>query len=123
MPKGKKLEKSQIEEIKQLKEEYPDISNVKIARFCGVSDYTVSKVLSGYYDEKPKPEKPKPERPEPASDDVALAILELSEQVERQNAVIGAIALALAVIIDPKSGKTSAPVAEMLRNVVRGKND
>ena len=120
MPKGKKLEKSQIEEIKQLKEEYPEMPNVKIARFCGVSDFTVSKVLQGYYDEKPKPEKPKPE---PADDDVALAILELSEQVERQNAVIGAIALALAVIIDPKSGKTSAPVAEMLRNVVRGKND
>ena len=62
MPRGKKLEKSQIEEIKQLKEEYPDISNVKIARFCGVSDYTVSKVLQGYYDEKPKPEKPAPVR-------------------------------------------------------------
>ena len=118
MPRGKKLEKSQIEEIKQLKEEYPEISNIKIARFCGVSDFTVSKVLQGYYDEKPKPEKPKP-----AADDVALSVLELSEQVERQNSLLGAIALALAVIIDPKSGKTSAPVAEMLRNVVRGKND
>lgn len=121
MPKGKKLEKSQIEEIKQLKEEYPEMSNVKIARFCGVSDYTVSKVLSGYYDEKP--EKKEPEKPEQSGDDVVLAVMELSEQVEKQNALLGAMALALAVVIDPKSGKTSAPVAEMLRNVVRGKND
>lgn len=116
MPKGKKLEKSQIEEIKQLKEEYPEMPNAKIARFCGVSDFTVSKVLQGYYDERPKPEKPE-------SDDVALAVMELSEQLEKQNAILGAMALALAVIIDPKSGKTSAPVAEMLRNSVRCKDD
>lgn len=120
MPRGKKLEKSQIDEIKKLREDYPEMPNVHLARFCGVSAYTVSKILNGYYDEKPKQE---PEKPEQSDDDMALAVLELSEQIEKQNALIGVMALALAVIIDPKSGKTSAPVADAIRSAVRGKDD
>lgn len=115
MPRGKKLEKGQIEEIKKLKAEYPEMANVRIARFCGVSDFTVSKVLQGYYDDVPKQHK--------GDEDVALAMLELADRIEKQNALLGTMALALAVIIDPKSGKTSAPVADAIRSAVRGEGD
>lgn len=101
-----------VAEVKSTKAKYPDMSDEMVGKLCDFSYATVRKILRGEYDQKPAEKRDDSE--------VALAVMELSEQLEKQNALLGAMALALAVIIDPKSGKTSAPVAEMLRNSVRG---
>lgn len=110
----KRVTPAAIAEVREVKAKYPDMSAEMIGKLCDFSDATVYKILRGDYDQKPATAK--------ADDsDLALAVMELSELVERQNALIGVIALAMSVIIDPKSGKTSAPVAEAIRSAVRGK--
>ena len=123
----KKVTPAGIAEVKEVKAKYPDMSAEMIGKLCDFSDATVYKILRGEYDKKPATAKSD-------DSDMALAVMELSELAERQNALIerqnalierqnaltGVIALALAVIIDPKSGKTSMPVADAIRQAVRG---
>lgn len=111
-----------IEEVKATKAKYPDMNDEMIGRLCDYSHATVYKILAGHYD--PKTAKSQ----EPADDDdLALAVMELSDRVdmllagvEEQNKLIKAIALAVAVCVDPKGGNTSAPVADAIRRAVRG---
>lgn len=113
-----------IEEVKATKAKYPDMNDEMIGKLCDYSHATVYKILAGHYDEKP--EKPQ----EPADgDDLALAVMELSDAVDamssyvvEQNRILKAMALAMAVTIDPKGGNTSAPVADAIRKAVRGES-
>lgn len=114
----KKVTPEAIAEVKETKSRYPDMNDEMIGRLCDFSHATVHKILAGEYDPKPKRKAARAD-----DDDVALAVMELSERVDKQNALLGFMALALAVIIDPKSGKTSAPVADAIRSAVRGGND
>ena len=102
-----------IAEVREAKAKYPDMTDEMIGKLCDFSHATVRKILNGDYD-------PKPDAQARNDQDLALSVMELSEQVEKQNALLGAMALAMAVIIDPKSGKTSMPVADAIRQAVRG---
>ncbi len=131
MARRKSITQEKVAEVKQLKAEYPDMCYERIGKLADASSATVGRILTGYYDPKPEPE-PEPEQvaePEKArgTDDLALAVMELSDRVdmllshvEEQNRLLKAIALAVAVNIDPKGGSTSAPVAEAIRKAVRG---
>lgn len=116
----KKVTPEAVAEVKEIKAKYPDMSDEMIGRLCDFSHATVNKILAGKYDQKPE-RAPKAEKAD--ADDLALAVLELSSTVEKQNEVLKKMALALAVIIDPRSGKTSVPVADAIRSAVRGKDD
>lgn len=135
MARGRTVTPEKVAEVKELKAEFPDMDYERIGKLADVSRATVGRILTGYYDPKPEPEpEPEPERvaePEKAgnSDDLALAVMELSDRVdmllshvEEQNRLLKAIALAVAVNIDPKGGSTSAPVAEAIRKAVRGES-
>jgi hypothetical protein len=113
-----------VEEVKATKAKYPDMNDELIGRLCDFSHATVHKILAGHYDHKPA----KPQEPADG-DDLALAVMELSDRVdmllartEEQNKLLKAIALGVAVYIDPKGGNTSAPVAEAIRKAVRGES-
>ena len=50
MPKGKKVDRTLVESIKEAVKKYPTMPIGDVSRLCGVSESTVSRVLSGVYD-------------------------------------------------------------------------
>ena len=42
-----------IAEVKKYNEKYPDLTQADLARFLGIGQSTVSRILNGGYDEKP----------------------------------------------------------------------
>lgn len=117
MSRGKRVSEELIAEVRKLKKEYPDMTYERIARFAGTSHATVGRILAGCYDRKDEPE------PQERDDDMVLLLMEQNEKLDEVLRMMKSMMLAVAVIIDPKCGKTSAPVADAIRSAVRGKND
>lgn len=50
MPRGRKVDRALVESVKEAVEKYPTMPVDDVSRLCGVSESTVSRVLSGVYD-------------------------------------------------------------------------
>ena len=48
-----KITREIVAEVKKYVKKYPDLAQADIAKIMGISQSTASKILKGYYDEKP----------------------------------------------------------------------
>lgn len=108
-----------VAEVRATKEKYPEMTLDELGRLCDFSGATISRILNGFYDQEAK------DGTDEA--DTVSSVMELHDTVKELGATLNeltrtvkTLSLAMAVIIDPVSGKTNAQVADALRKCVRG---
>lgn len=108
MPRGKNVDRALVESIKEAVEKYQTMPTCDMARLCGTSESTVSRVLSGVYDHM---------LDEPAG---AVDVGELERLLAEANVYLRTIAFAMLAEMDSDVKVTHDMCARWRKNMEFG---
>lgn len=116
MPKGRKVDKALVENVKETHKKYPMIKYLDVGKMCGISADTVSKILNGDYDDLLG----EPSGGGSLRQGGAVDVKELERLVAEVDDYLRIIAFALIVLIDPDVKETHDMCARWRKNMEFG---